>query len=216
MILVLNANLFNPLVYFILVLLFIELGERPFTTCCVTPDENYLIAGDTVGRVSRVDLRTLRLNGVYKGNTGSIRDIAIHPSMNVVATVGLDRIMRVFDIETRQQLHRVYLRQRLNCVLFSSEELVQCFAKEEESEKEEEEKESSDDLEVEDEEEEKDDDLEVEEDDEEKDDDLEMEEDDEEEKQEDEEDSDDSMLHDDDDAVDNSNDEELEEDSLSA
>ena len=108
-----------------------------------------MIAGDTVGRVSRVDLRTLRLNGVYKGNTGSIRDIAIHPSMNVVATVGLDRIMRVFDIETRQQLHRVYLRQRLNCVLFSSEELVQCFAKEEESEKEEEEKESSDDLEIE-------------------------------------------------------------------
>ena len=202
MILVLNANLFNPLVYIILVLLFIELGERPFTTCCVTPDENYLIAGDTVGRVSRVDLRTLRLNGVYKGNTGSIRDIAIHPSMNVVATVGLDRIMRVFDIETRQQLHRVYLRQRLNCVLFSSEELVQCFAKEEESEKEEEEKESSDDLEVEEEEEEKDDNLE-------------MEEDDEEEKQEDEEDSDDSMLHDDD-AVDNSDDEELEEDSLSA
>ena len=169
------------------------MGERPFTTCCVTPDENYLIAGDTVGRVSRVDLRTLRLNGVYKGNTGSIRDIAIHPSMNVVATVGLDRIMRVFDIETRQQLHRVYLRQRLNCVLFSSEELVQCFAKEEESEKEEEEKESSDDLEVEEEEKE--------------------------EKQEDEdedEDSDDSMLHDDDDAVDNSDDEELEEDSLSA
>ena len=168
-----------------------------------------MIAGDTVGRVSRVDLRTLRLNGVYKGNTGSIRDIAIHPSMNVVATVGLDRIMRVFDIETRQQLHRVYLRQRLNCVLFSSEELVQCFAKEEESEKEEEEKESSDDLEIEEDEKE------------EKEDDLEMEEDEEEEKQEDEdededEDSDDSMLHDDDDAVDNSDDEELEEDSLSA
>ena len=160
-----------------------------------------MIAGDTVGRVSRVDLRTLRLNGVYKGNTGSIRDIAIHPSMNMVATVGLDRIMRVFDIETRQQLHRVYLRQRLNCVLFSSEELVQCFAKEEESEKEEEEKESSDDLEIEEEE---------------KEDDLEMEEDEDEEKQEDEEDSDDSMLHDDDDAVDNSDDEELEEDSLSA
>ena len=177
-----------------------------------------MIAGDTVGRVSRVDLRTLRLNGVYKGNTGSIRDIAIHPSMNVVATVGLDRIMRVFDIETRQQLHRVYLRQRLNCVLFSSEELVQCLAKEEESEKEEEEKESSDDLEI--EEDEKEDDLEIEEDEEEeKEDDLEMEEDEEEEKQEDEdedEDSDDSMLHDDDDAVDNSDDEELEEDSLSA
>lgn len=110
------------------------MGERPFTCCCVTPDETTLIAGDTVGRVSRVDLRTLRLTGVYKGNTGSVREIVVHPSMNVLATVGLDRIMRVFDIETRQQMHRVYLRQRLNCVLFSGEESVQCFAKEEEEE----------------------------------------------------------------------------------
>ena len=50
--------------------------------------------------------------------------------------MGLDRIMRVFDSETRQQLHRVYLRQQLNAVLFSSEEEVQTFAKEEEEEEE--------------------------------------------------------------------------------
>lgn len=156
-----------------------------------------------MGRVSRIDLRTLRLNGVYKGNTGSIRDIAIHPSMNIVATVGLDRIMRVFDVETRQQLHRVYLRQRLNCVLFSSEELVQCFAKEEESEKEEEEKDSSDD------------DLEVEEE-EEKEGEKEDQDNDEDEDKDEDEDSDESMLHDDDNAVNGSDDDELEEDSLSA
>lgn len=137
-----------------------------------------------------MDLRTLRLNGVFKGNTGSIRDIAMHPTMNVVATVGLDRIMRVFDTESRQQLHRVYLRQRLNCVLFSSEESVQCFAKEEESEEEDEEK-PDDDIEEESEE-------------------------DEEKPEEDaeESDSDDSMLHDDDNAS-GASDEELEEDSMS-
>ena len=161
----------------------IELGERPFTCCCVTPDETTLIAGDTVGRVSRVDLRTLRLTGVYKGNTGSIREIAVHPSMNVIATVGLDRIMRVFDVETRQQLHRVYLRQRLNCVLFSGEESVQCFAKEEE---EEEVKEESDDsLLHEDEEEEESDDSILHDD-------------------EQEEESDDSLLHDDEEEEDSS------------
>lgn len=116
----------------------IELGDHPFTRCCVSPDDLTLVAGDTVGRVSRIDLRTMRMTGVYKGATGSIRDIAFHPSGKYLATVGLDRIMRTYDVETRQQTNRVYLRQRLNCVLFSSEEQVQAFAKEEDGEEEEE------------------------------------------------------------------------------
>lgn len=69
----------------------------------------------------------MRLNGTYKGNTGSVREIALHPTMEVLATVGLDRVMRVFDISTRKQLHRVYLRQKLNCVLVSSEGEVATF-----------------------------------------------------------------------------------------
>ena len=110
----------------------VEIGSRPFTCCTVSHDENSLIAGDTIGRVIRIDLRTMRLNGVFKGNTGSVREIALHPTMEVMATVGLDRVMRVFDMKTRQQLHRVYLRQKLNCVLVSSEGEVTSFAKEEE------------------------------------------------------------------------------------
>ena len=97
-------------------------------------DDSVLYTGDTTGRVSRVDLRTLRLSGTYKGNTGSVRDIAIHPTLPRLATVGLDRIMRVFDSESRQQLHRVYLRQQLNVVLFTSEEEVKMFAEEESEE----------------------------------------------------------------------------------
>ena len=112
----------------------IELGERPFTRCSVSPDDRMLITGDTTGRVTGVDLRTLRMMGVYKGATGSIRDIAVHATGKYLATVGLDRIMRVYDIATRQQLHRIYLRQRLNCVLFSSEEQVAVFTKEESEE----------------------------------------------------------------------------------
>lgn len=111
----------------------IEIGDRPFTRCCASPDDNLLIVGDTTGRVTRVDLRVLRMTGVFKGAAGAIRDIAIHLSGRYVATAGLDRIMRVYDMETREQMHRVYLRQRLNCVLFSAEEQVQAFAEEQES-----------------------------------------------------------------------------------
>ena len=105
----------------------VEIGSRPFTCCTVSHDENSLFTGDTIGRVSQIDLRTMRLNGTYKGNTGSVREIALHPTMEVLATVGLDRVMRVFDISTRKQLHRVYLRQKLNCVLVSSEGEVATF-----------------------------------------------------------------------------------------
>ena len=111
-----------------------EIGDRPFTCCRVARDDSVLYTGDTTGRVSRIDLRTLRLSGTYKGNTGSVRDIAIHPTLPRLATVGLDRIMRVFDSESRQQLHRVYLRQQLNAVLFTSEEEVKMFAEEESEE----------------------------------------------------------------------------------
>ncbi|KAK8830927.1 hypothetical protein WA577_003627 [Blastocystis sp. JDR] len=112
----------------------VEIGDRPFTCCRVARDDSVLYTGDTTGRVSRIDLRTLRLSGTYKGNTGSVRDIAIHPTLPRLATVGLDRIMRVFDSESRQQLHRVYLRQQLNAVLFTSEEEVKMFAEEESEE----------------------------------------------------------------------------------
>ena len=83
-----------------------------------------------------MDLRTMRLNGVYKGNTGSVRGLAVHPTLDVLVSVGLDRVMRVFDVNNRRQLHRVYLRQRLNCVLVSSEEEVNAFTNEEKEESE--------------------------------------------------------------------------------
>ena len=114
----------------------VEMGDRPFTCCCLARDESALFAGDSVGRISRVDLRTMRLNGVYKGNTGSVRGLAVHPSLDVLVSVGLDRVMRVFDVNNRRQLHRVYLRQRLNCVLVSSEEEVNAFTNEEKEESE--------------------------------------------------------------------------------
>lgn len=34
----------------------------------------------------------------FKGGVGSIRDLAIHPTQNILASVSLDRYLRIYDL----------------------------------------------------------------------------------------------------------------------
>jgi len=43
----------------------------------------------------------------YRGAEGSIRSIRCHSTEPVVAACGLDRFVRVYDIDSRQLLHKV-------------------------------------------------------------------------------------------------------------
>ena len=70
----------------------------------------------------------------YKSFQGTIKSMQIETSIldsksNLcVATCGLDRYMRVHSIETSQVLAKVYLKSRLNCLLFSKHEPVKLAA----------------------------------------------------------------------------------------
>eukprot|EP00475_Leptophrys_vorax_P025380 TRINITY_DN3555_c0_g1_i1.p1 TRINITY_DN3555_c0_g1~~TRINITY_DN3555_c0_g1_i1.p1 ORF type:complete len:435 (+),score=85.28 TRINITY_DN3555_c0_g1_i1:73-1305(+) len=80
---------------------------------------NYLVVSDGMGKVQRRDLRkNLMLNGAYKGNRGSVRDFVFSEDGEFLATVGLDRYLRVFEFESRTKVADVYLKQKLNCVEF--------------------------------------------------------------------------------------------------
>ncbi|QRG40392.1 hypothetical protein FDK38_004862 [Candidozyma auris] len=63
---------------------------------------------------------SLKILGKYSkgGNTGAINSIARSPSRNVVATGGLDRYLRVFDVQTRNLLAKVYLGTQISSLLF--------------------------------------------------------------------------------------------------
>jgi hypothetical protein len=98
-----------------------NLGDYPFTVVALTRDGKRLLTGDTIGTLRCVDLATLRETGVYRGCGGSVRSISVHPTLPYMATGGLDRTLRVHNIDTRQQLRRVYLKQRLTAVLFAPE-----------------------------------------------------------------------------------------------
>jgi hypothetical protein len=53
----------------------------------------------------------------FVGPVGSIRQVVKHDSCPIIATVGLDRMLRTYNTVTRKQLDCVYLKQRLNCLL---------------------------------------------------------------------------------------------------
>ena len=67
------------------------------------------------------------VTGRYIGPTGCITDIVEwhspphHKSssslQHCIASVGYDRMLRIYNTKTKQQLHQIYCKQRLNCVL---------------------------------------------------------------------------------------------------
>jgi ribosome biogenesis protein NSA1 len=96
-------------------------------TCLCQIDDNELVVGDASGDIHTIDLRRLGQNSKgpanrdlarYAGPAGSVRQLKKHPTLPRLTAVGLDRMLRVYDTNTRKQLDCVYLKQRLNCVLF--------------------------------------------------------------------------------------------------
>lgn len=115
-------------------------GENPLTALKVLPDSsNRVIVGNTRGEMEMIDLRTATSKNdqcktvkKYKGFQGTIKSIQIQntPLYNLngsdlcVATCGLDRFLRVHHVESSTLLSKVYLKSRLNCLLFSKHEPV--------------------------------------------------------------------------------------------
>jgi len=67
------------------------------------------------------DTRTGKLLGSFKGKcSGSIRSIARHPELPVVASCGLDRYLRIWNTKTRELLAAAFLKQQLTSVVIDS------------------------------------------------------------------------------------------------
>ncbi|XP_029812095.1 WD repeat-containing protein 74 isoform X3 [Suricata suricatta] len=95
-------------------------GEYPLTAMTLTPGSNSVIVGNTHGQLAEIDLRQGRLLGCLKGLAGSVRGLQCHPSKPLLASCGLDRVLRVHRIRNPRGLeHKVYLKSQLNCLLLS-------------------------------------------------------------------------------------------------
>eukprot|EP00042_Codosiga_hollandica_P043559 m.414025 g.414025 ORF g.414025 m.414025 type:complete len:303 (+) comp56586_c0_seq1:53-961(+) len=99
----------------------IKVSEHLMTALTSTRDGNLLFCGDAQGYIYSYDVRTMKQVGGYKGAAASCRSLQAHPSLPFIASCGLDRFVRVHNSLTRKPVVKAYLKQQLNCVLFSKE-----------------------------------------------------------------------------------------------
>jgi ribosome biogenesis protein NSA1 len=98
-------------------------SDYPVTALRVCPsNSNHIIVGNTHGDMEMIDMRILKPCKKYKNIHGTIKSIEIMD--NCVATCGLDRFLRVYNADTSDISSKIYLKSRLNCVLYSKHEPI--------------------------------------------------------------------------------------------
>lgn len=98
-----------------------EVGKHPLTTLRVG-GEHQLLYADTMSNVGMIDVRTGRVAAHFKGFSGAATDLVALGNHHV-ASVSLDRFLRVHEMTStfRQLEHKVYLKQRLSCILYDED-----------------------------------------------------------------------------------------------
>ncbi|XP_062091935.1 uncharacterized protein LOC133797864 [Humulus lupulus] len=98
-----------------------DFRETPIKAVAEDLDGHTIYIGNGSGDLASVDMRTGKLLGSFLGKcSGSIRSIARHPELPVIASCGLDSYLRLWDVRTRQLLAAVFLKQHLSSVIIDS------------------------------------------------------------------------------------------------
>lgn len=96
--------------------------DEALTAMCATPDDNRVLVGTAQGRLALFDFRAEHkgMHGMvrkYKGCVGSVRSVACARQSGHFAAVGLDRFLRVFAVDSKKIVAKMYLKSRLNAVV---------------------------------------------------------------------------------------------------
>jgi len=97
--------------------------DEVLTAVSSTPCDYEIIVGTAAGHVAQYDLRMSHkgMRRKYRGCTGAIRSIDCHHVHKSFAVVGLDRFVRVFDINQPKAIQKMYLKSKLNHVLLTKD-----------------------------------------------------------------------------------------------
>uniref|UniRef100_A0A1I7V2N9 WD_REPEATS_REGION domain-containing protein n=1 Tax=Caenorhabditis tropicalis TaxID=1561998 RepID=A0A1I7V2N9_9PELO len=96
--------------------------ENPIMCTSLTYRTNQILAANSIGEMGLFDLRSkIHPMCKFKGQSGSIRGIDGHPTQPLAASVGIDRFLRVHDLQSRKLIHKIYCKTRLNRVLLRDE-----------------------------------------------------------------------------------------------
>ncbi|ESQ33938.1 hypothetical protein EUTSA_v10007651mg [Eutrema salsugineum] len=98
-----------------------DFRETAITAISEDPDGHTIYVGNASADLASFDIRTGKLLGSFLGKcSGSIRSVVRHPQQQVIASCGLDRYLRVYDVKTRQLISAVFLKQHLTGLVFDS------------------------------------------------------------------------------------------------
>lgn len=106
-----------------------HVGRRPqldvpckgYRITCIAPERcgNRWWVGDASGNLQVYDVRAGAYQGAIKGIGGSVRSLDIHPKEPLIASVGLDRFVRVNSLQSsRSSVVRMYATSQLTAVGF--------------------------------------------------------------------------------------------------
>jgi len=101
----------------------LDIGNGVITAVASSLDGQEAYVANARGLFEIVDLRAGKTRGRFKGNSGSIRQISVHPSGTHVACAGLDQYVRVYDARTRKCVSTVFAKQPLTSVMFDARTL---------------------------------------------------------------------------------------------
>ncbi|KZC10124.1 PREDICTED: WD repeat-containing protein 74 [Dufourea novaeangliae] len=100
----------------------LEIKDEPLTTFAFTPREKQIIVGSGKGKMNLVDLRKpAKVLNTYKGFVGGVTGIACSKIEPYIASVGLDRYVRIHHMDTKMLLKKIYLTSKLSCMLLRSD-----------------------------------------------------------------------------------------------
>ena len=77
-------------------------------------------AANGMGKIECLDLRMNKLQGSLKGPGGAVKSLALHPELPIIASVGLDRFLRIHNVDSKALLCKLYLKQHLTAVAWGS------------------------------------------------------------------------------------------------
>jgi len=106
----------------------VEFGSARVTALAAEADGQRVWVANAQGGIEVFDVRAGRFSGAIKGIAGSVRDLALYPiesssnsdnSRNpYIASVGLDRFLRVHSTASRSPLGKEYLKTQLTGVVW--------------------------------------------------------------------------------------------------
>ncbi|XP_074097086.1 WD repeat domain 74 lethal (2) k09848 isoform X2 [Cotesia typhae] len=100
----------------------IDIKDQALTTLAIAPKENHIVVGSGNGIMNLVDLRKPgKVLNTYKGFVGGITAISCPKNNPYIVSVGLDRYLRIHNINTKELLQKVYLTSRLSSMVLRSE-----------------------------------------------------------------------------------------------